>query len=490
MSTARRSAREMAVLETNALALGATLEGLMESTGRAVAEEAMRHLPPPPARAAIVAGPGNNGGDGLCAAYYLAQWGYSPEVWMVRPPAEIRSPATRRCYDRIAQHAPVHSGVPAPEVLREFPLVLDALLGTGQSGPLRPPYSEASSAIMTSGAPVLSIDLPSGLGAEGAVRPRWTVTLTCEKEGMEEANSGEIAVRDIGIPEAAKVETGPGEFHLYPIPGPSGRNARVIVIGGGPFAGAPALTALAALRSGAERATVFAPAKVSTVIQGFSPDLVVEAAGTDRFRPEDAPTLLALLGSQRHDALAVGMGAGRDAATVECLAGVLRVVPPHTPCLVDADALESALAAWASPAGGRSAVLTPNAGEFLRLTGLPGTPGRPEREDAARGLTRRFGGAVLAKGDPDLLVDGERSYTNLHHHPAATVAGVGDILSGVVVSLLAQGLAPLPASRLGSYWVGEAGHRAFERRAYGLTASDVLEELPGALADGLRRLRA
>src|SRR5487761_44053 len=154
------SASETAVVEENAVSLGVAVDALMENAGRAAAEEAVRRLPAPPAPVAIVAGTGNNGGDGFAAAFYLSQWGYAPQVWVVRPPSEIRSRPCRRCFDRIERYAQVKAKVPTAEELTGQPLVIDALLGAGQAGALRGPYRDAVEAIRTSGSPVLSIDMP------------------------------------------------------------------------------------------------------------------------------------------------------------------------------------------------------------------------------------------------------------------------------------------------------------------------------------------
>ncbi len=222
-----------------------------------------------------MASTGNNGGDGTCAAHYLHQWGFSPEVWLIRPAAEIRSRAARRCYERIERTVTVHPRVPKPEELATMPLVLDALLGTGQSPPLRSPILEAVEAIRRSGAPVLSIDLPTGALDPKGLRPASTVALTVVKQEMNLETAGEIVVRDIGIPPDAWRRTGPGEFAFFPVPpahAGRGRSARLVVIGGGPYSGAPALAALAALRSGVERATVLAPGGAAERVQGFSPN--------------------------------------------------------------------------------------------------------------------------------------------------------------------------------------------------------------------------
>jgi ADP-dependent NAD(P)H-hydrate dehydratase / NAD(P)H-hydrate epimerase len=488
MELPRRSAREMAVIEANAVARGATIDGLMEHAGRAVAEEAARRLPQPPARVAVVAGVGNNGGDGTCAAFYLAQWGYAPEVWLVAPPSEVRSAAARRGWERFAAGGPTHVGVPTPAELAGFPWVIDALLGTGQQGELRPPYSEAAEAMRAAGVPILSVDEPTGLGSAHAIRPSITVTFTFAKEGMDPTSSGEIVVRDIGIPPEATFEVGPGEFLLLPPVPRAGRTGRVVVVGGGPYAGAPALAALAALRAGAERATVLCPRAVAEALRANSPDLVVVPIGGERFAPEDGESLLGSLEGTRVAALAVGMGTGRAPGTVAALRTLLAGRGSRTPCVVDADGLEAALGIR-SDVPGPPLVITPNAGELVRLGRLAAPPTEAERVRAAERLARTHHVTVLAKGATDVLVEGERTYLNRHHHPAATVAGAGDVLSGVVAALLAQGLEGLAAARLAAYWVGEAGIRLAERNGRGILATDLLEELPAVEVGERQRLR-
>ncbi len=473
-------------MEANAVALGVSVDSLMENAGRALAEECARRLPPAPQRVVVLAGPGNNGGDGTCAAHYLAQWGFHPEVWMVRPPAEIRTPAARRCYDRAAAELRVRVGVPTSPQLEGAAVILDALLGSGQSGELRPPYREAVDVANASGVPILAVDVPTGLGGTNPVRPRWTVALTVAKEGMGPESSGEVIVREIGIPREAREETGPGEFLLFPghpPPDPRGRNARVLVIGGGPYSGAPALAALAALRAGAERATVLAPSGAADAIRGFSPDLIVETVGTDRFGPGEVPVLQRAVARPRIDAILLGMGAGDAPETRTALEAVLVAVPVGRPVLVDADGLRALGAPTGHP---RPWVVTPNAGEYEREFGGAASDGVPEVSERAR----RHGVTFLVKGAVDVISDGTESFLNRRHHPAATVGGVGDVLSGAVGGLLAQGLRPVDAARLGAYWVGDAGARAAEAGGFGILATDVLHRLPEALVEGTRRVRA
>jgi NAD(P)H-hydrate epimerase len=481
----------MSVVEQNSVALGVTIDALMENAGRATAEETTRHLPSPPARVAVVAGTGNNGGDGTCAAFYLLQWGYSPEIWLVHPPVEIRSRAAQRCFDRVKNRVPVRVGVPRAEELATMPLVVDALLGTGQSGRLRPPIREAVSAIRASGAPVLSVDVPTGITDPEGVQPSWTVTFTIRKEEMEGGKVGELAVRDIGMPPNAWRQTGPGDFFFFPVPRePRGRSGRLVVIGGGPYTGAPALAALAAMRSGAERATVVTPEVAAGAVRAASPNLIVRAVGSDRFRPHDVPSILETVRSAPPGAVVVGMGAGAHPETLDALRAVITALAPEMPLVVDADGLAALPEELARPAPGSAPrlVATPNAGEFDRVFQGPSTGSYEERCAAAARIAGERHLTLVVKGSPDILTDGETTIGNMHHHLAMTVGGVGDVLGGVLGSLLAQGVRPLHAARLATYWTGEAGLRAAAHRGFGTLATDVIEELPGALVVGLQRL--
>ncbi|MFZ0698972.1 MAG: NAD(P)H-hydrate dehydratase, partial [Thermoplasmata archaeon] len=252
----------------------------------------------------------------------------------------------------------------------------------------------------------------------------------------------------------------------------------------------PALAALAALRSGAERATVLTPGSAGLAVQSFSPNLVVRTFGTDRFRPADVPAILEFIHAAPARAIVMGMGAGRDPETVAALGAVLERLRGTVPFVVDADALG---ALPQLPPGGAiepipGVIATPNAGEYRRYFDGPSDAALAGRIEHARRAALERHLVLLVKGDPDILTDGDRTFQNYHHHPSATVSGVGDVLGGVLGSLLAQGVSLLHATRLASYWVGEAGIRAAARNGLGVLATDVIEELPHALVGGLARL--
>ena len=187
--------------------------------------------------------------------------------------------------------------------------------------------------MVASRVPTLAVDLPTGVRDPAGLVPTWTVTLTAPKLEMDAARAGEVTVRDIGIPATAWGQTGPGEFLFFPAATltSQGRRGRVVVIGGGPYAGAPALAALGALRAGAERATVIAPAGAAEQVQSFSPNLVVRAVGRGAFGAPDVDPILHVLESAPPEAVVLGMGAGADPRRWQPSVGSRRRLPVVTP---------------------------------------------------------------------------------------------------------------------------------------------------------------
>ncbi|HXQ94676.1 MAG TPA: NAD(P)H-hydrate dehydratase [Thermoplasmata archaeon] len=480
-----RTSLEMAIAERNAVALGVSVQQLMENAGRVVAEAVMARVSDPAGRIVVLAGAGNNGGDGTAAVHYLRAAGRAPELWMVAGAAAIRSIAARRAFERVAGLPGVHEGVPTTADLVGAAVAVDAMLGTGQSGELREPYRSAVTAIRNAHVPVLAVDLPTGFDGPDRLPVEATVTLSASKVGLDRSSGGEITVRPIGIPDAAFDRTGPGEYLAYPRPTTRGRRARVAIVGGGPFTGAPALAGLAALRSGAERATIYAPRPAAEAIRALTPDLVVVASGTERLRLADLPALLASLRSSRVGAVVVGMGLGRDPETLLAVRSLLTELAGLVPLVVDADALD-ALPDRLPAAASAPVVVTPNEGEFARVfaptsVGLPASP-----TAAVEAVARARGCTVVRKGAEDVVASPERTVISGPHSPSMNVGGSGDVLGGVIGRLLAEPLPGFAAARLATHWVGDAGRLAAAERGDGLLATDLLEALPVALREGLR----
>ena len=268
---------EFRILDANAPPHGVSLKTLMSNAARACAEVATKRFAP--TRVLLLCGPGNNGGDGYAMASLLAADAEVSVVVATKPKTEEAKWAFGGL-DRGRIHVePFRDVARLKELLRDADLVIDALMGSGIHGELRAPFDTIVRAVNASRRPVLSIDVPTGFGGKLAIRPAATVALHEKKTGMTPTNSGAILVRDIGIPEAAATEVGPGDFTAtYPRNGPDshkGMNGRVLVVAGGPYTGAPILCALAALRSGVDLVRLYGPSDSTAAAQVVQPDLIV-----------------------------------------------------------------------------------------------------------------------------------------------------------------------------------------------------------------------
>jgi NAD(P)H-hydrate epimerase len=495
--------KEARVLDRNAMALGIKPEVMMERAGKAVADAVLRDMKGRGKTVAIVCGTGNNGGDGFVAARHLRGdakvkvvlvrsefYIVSSTMLMDRPSGAgafdvefvktknvMRDPATKANFDKLKGKVQIYSW---EDYDGKCDIVVDALLGVGSSGDIREPHLGCIRDLNAMKKPILSVDVPSGLGTRVAIKPKVTVTFHAVKEGMTPANSGKIIVADIGIPEEAE-RVGPGDLQiLYPRPAKGsrkGQNGRVLVIGGGPYSGAPALAAMAALRVGADLAVVAAPEEAARTIASFSPNLIVRPLPGSELRPSSVKLCMDL--AKDADAVLVGPGAGRTRETSEALEELLAECPK--PLVVDADALH-ALGRSHGILRGKPGVLTPHAGEYAALTGKAPPDEPPARGKAAARLAKSTGFAVLLKGPVDVATDGETIKFNHTGNDGMTVGGTGDVLAGLCAGLLAKGASPLDAARVAAFLNGTSGDLAFAEKSYGLVATDVLDNVPRVLA--------
>lgn len=474
------------MLDRNAEALGVPVSRLVENAGRAVADLAKAAE----GAVLVLAGPGNNGADGLVAARLLAEAGRPVAVLTPVGEGGWRTVHARDAVDALPDEVDVAYDAKPEQVdaaCARSGLVVDALLGAGVDGPLREPYASWARVLAKHASKVLAVDVPTGF----AYAPRETVTFHDAKEGMTAANSGRIHVADVGIPRNAALYTGPGEDLLYPH-GRSdqhkGEGGVVLVIGGGPYTGAPAVAGLAALRAGADLSIILTPKRAWPIVAAYSPNLVVRPLERDEVDFDDPSNRVTLnTWMKKAKAVVVGPGLGLFDTTQRAVQHVVdRCHKEGVPCVVDADAL-AALAERKDLLHG-GVVLTPHAREFRTLTGheLPKDP--EPRGELARKVAAELGGTWLVKGPVDAITDGKRLKLNASGHPAMSVAGTGDALAGVVGCLLAKGMTPFDAARLAARLVGEAGARAAAERSWGLLATDVVEALSATLPPARPRL--
>ncbi len=473
------STDRMAAVDRNAAALGVPRKQLMESSGNAIARQ-VRHLAGGDDTVAIVAGRGNNGGDGFVAARFLDDLNVT--VHLLGRPESIRSDIARENWAALCE-----AGYNARVVrdsqalgLGDPDLIVDALLGTGITGVPREPEASTIEIINDSGATVLSVDVPSGVDADTgeamgvAVDADRIITFHDEKPGLA-ALDLDIAVADIGIPGAAERVVGPGDLlALGRDPeGHKGDHGRILVIGGGPYAGAPALSGQAALRAGADLAYVAVPGAVAETVQGYTEDLIVERYEGERLRPTWVDPLLDR-GNER-DVVVIGPGLGDAPETLDAVRDFLESYEGRA--VVDADALKIV----PEVSTDATLVCTPHGGELAEMGG-PREDDPRDSAEAIEAFAADLGHTLLVKGANDVISDGETTRVNRTGNAGMTVGGTGDVLAGVAGALLAtQG--PQRAAAIAAYTNGRAGDFVIEDRRNGLLASDLLDRLPEAMQD-------
>ena len=459
---------------------------LMRNAGERVAEMARRCARG--SRIVAFAGSGNNGGDAF-AALALLPASYERVVYadLAERPSAARRDAERRAAEAgvIARSLP-QTPHDARAALEGCGLALDGLLGTGARLPLPQKYDAPVTALNESAAAVLAIDVPSGVdtatGAAGgvAVNADVTVTLGALKIGLllEPARSlaGELWLAEIGLSERAIAEQSAefaalddAEFlQLLPKRAQDSdkrkAGAPLIVAGSEQFPGAAILSALGAARSGAGYVTVAAPKSALPALRAHLIEQVVVELTS-------AGDLMDVAG--RCSAIGIGPGLGLDDVT----GGIVRdfVKRCDLPIVADASALFH-FAKHLDMLRGKRIVLTPHEGEFARLSGQ-GTIKSGERIERLREFVDRTGVTTLLKGDATLIYDGKVMHVNTTGTPLLATAGTGDVLTGMIATLLAQGLAPVDAARAGAYWHGLAARKAGEHRPVGVIARDVADEL-------------
>ncbi|MBS3817520.1 MAG: NAD(P)H-hydrate dehydratase [Candidatus Thermoplasmatota archaeon] len=459
---------EVPVMDRNSEYRGKPPKELMENAGRGLAEEIMERYDERPIL--FICGTGNNGGDAYVAARYVSEkWDTkNVKVYLIKGLENVRSEIARENLEKL--NCEIVEEIDRSSI-EEGTILVDALLGTGIKGEIREPYRGVMEKINGSSNPVVSVDVPSGLGADYSVKPDVTVTFQDIKEGMSEENSGDIAIKDIGVPQKALDHTGPGEMFLYPRPDSEshkGENGELLIVGGGPYTGAPVLAAKAAYRTGADLVHLAVPESVFDVVAGFSPNFIVHPLKGDRLSEKHVDEIIEL--SRRCDTIIIGPGLGSEDRTMNAVKEIIK--RSDTPLLIDADGLKACKKEDIE--FNTDALLTPHRGEFEMLS----DPKENERyHKRADRYAEDHQVTLLVKGKKDYITDGDNYKWNDFGNEAMTVGGTGDTLAGVVGALMSKGLGSYKAARLGAYMTCEAGDKAFKDYRWGLMPEDIIEKL-------------
>ena len=453
---------------------------LMESAGCAVADAVSRRSAPRPV--VVLCGPGNNGGDGFVAARILAERGWPVRLALLGDRAALKADAAIAASRWPGKIEPL-----SPASLDNAELVIDAMFGAGLARPIEGAAAVVIAALNTNRTPVIAIDVPSGVdGASGAIRgiapqAALTVTFFCRKPGHlllpGRLHCGEMLVAQIGIAPSVLAAIAPdtaanhpacwlGDFPQVQAAGHKYSRGHALVVGGAQMTGAARLAARAAARAGAGLVTVAAPEPAFPIYAASLAGVIVTPAAT-------MTDLDALLTDKRRNAALIGPGAGTTSETRD---KALKILAAGKSTVLDADALTvfanrptDLFDAIESPV-----VLTPHEGEFTRLFDAAGS-----KLDRARVAAKTSGAVIVLKGaDTVIAAPDGRAAINENAPPTLATAGSGDVLAGLVLGLLTQGMPAFEAASAAVWLHGAAAH-AF---GAGLVAEDLIETLPAVLA--------
>lgn len=461
-----------------ALLSGITLYGLMQRAGKACFNVLKMHFPDAK-RILVFTGKGNNGGDGYIFASLALQAGLSVQLCQIGNASELTAGAANARDDWLADNGQI--SVIEKADFQAADVIVDALLGTGLSREVSADYKTLIETINASHIPVLSVDIPSGLGANcgtihgTAINAQVTICLVALKQGMFTGQAidccGQIYFSGLGIDrqfkeltvsDVARVNYRQLLKQLTPRQGDchKGEFGRVLVVGGNlGMSGAIRLAGEAALRAGAGLVKVLTRQENLLVINIARPELMastIEDENTHGDAFSDWPSHLV-----------IGPGLGQDEWAEQLID---QLIYCQLPCVVDADALNLLVHRnvykdnW---------ILTPHPGEAAHLLGCSVADVNADRFAAVRKIQKKFGGIVILKGAGSLICDDQQVYVANVGNPGMASGGMGDVLSGIIGALLAQGLSPQTAAQLAVCIHGEAGDLAAQNEQRGLLASDL-----------------
>lgn len=490
--------KEIQAAEYNANYLGVSNLMLMESAGGAVADAVAAKVKAG-GRVFVACGLGGNGGDGFVAARHLAGRGYHVKAALVGGANSIRSEETRHNFDA----AQLMTGSLDLEVIEdsseimliEADAIVDALIGYTYRGGLSPATSAMIRAINASTAYTVAIDTPTGLvvdtgeAPEDCVEADATVTFHKPKTGFrgKPKQLGKLIVAKLGLPPEAELFTGPGDVLLVhrrrEAEGHKGMFGRVLVVGGSEtYHGAPALASMGAHSTGVDLVYTAVPETAAEGVAAISPSMIVVKLKGERLTPKNLPQLEPFL--DKVDAVALGPGLGLHEDTKKAALQLIKAAESRKlPLVVDADALK---------AFGEKrrrlkvpAVFTPHSREFEVLTGRKAEGDWREKGRVVEEEARRLGSVILLKGAVDVISDGAHTRFNWTGNPGMTVGGTGDVLTGITVGYMSQGVHPMQAACAGAFINGAAGDAVYSEKGYHILPEDVVQFIPYVVEDAV-----
>ncbi|SNS75936.1 NAD(P)H-hydrate epimerase [Anaerovirgula multivorans] len=484
---------------------------LMENAGIAVVKEIVKSLEiKENKRVAILCGLGNNGGDGFVIARHLISYGLGVDTYVIGNTSSIKGDAKINYEILVHLKASITTIKDEEDLamledsLEKCGILVDGILGTGLQRPIEGVIKEVIAIVNKSKKEIIAIDIPSGInGDDGevygeAVKANKTITFQLPKIGNilypGSDYCGKLLIENIGIPKNA-IDAIEAKISLitekmvqallpkrYSDTHKGSYGKALIIAGSFGMTGAAILASKAALRSGAGIVKTAVPKELSVIIE----NQLIEAitVSLEELWNQDNQQAFRLKGE---DAIAIGPGSGRAEAFKKLLEAV--VEEATVPVVIDADGLNllaeniDILKSLKAPC-----IITPHPGEMARLTGLSIDEINRNRIDVARGFSLKWKVITLLKGARTIISDEKGNvYINSTGNPGMATAGSGDVLTGMITGLLAQGISPLEATITAAYLHGKAGDRTAEKYGqYSMLAGDILEEIPYGIKELLK----
>lgn len=463
---------QMRAVEINSEYLGVSRLTLMENAGKQVFLALKGKFKLRDKKVVLYCGSGNNGGDGFVAARHLAKAGADVSViFLGKSP---RTPEARASFEKVrtlVKDKPPKS----PDI------IIDAILGTGISGPPKEPVRSFVRKINRSRAFKLSVDVPTGLdpgtGRGPAVRADLVVTFHKMKKGLLKSKT---KVAGIGIPKEAEAHVGPGDVIVNLKREPDshkGQNGKVLVVGGSDlFHGAPILSGLGAHNSGADLVFMYVPEGNFDVTRAASPGFIVRKYSGDYLTPGAAGQIIKF--SKMCGVLVIGPGLGVRQETKDAVIEILKKV--KIPVVIDADAIR-AVAEHQSVLKNINAIVTPHTQEFAALTkkSLPKT--EKNRIKLVKKEAKRLSSVILLKSPTDIIASPGSIKLNTTGNPGMTSGGTGDVLCGVTAGIISQGITLFDSACCAAFILGASGDELSRWKGYAYTAEDVAGEISNTI---------
>lgn len=501
----------MIATDYNCESLGLSRLCLMENAGKAISDEVAKictYKFSHPVKIVIFTGSGGNGGDGFVAARHLLNRGFEVDIFNLANENNINSSDSLINYNILQEmkdlfsnlsiininDSKIFDNMSSDSLSKERDssnldyIIIDALLGTGICGNLRDPLRSAISFINSSPAIKVSIDVPSGMDPKDgyiediAVKPDYTISLHKVKTGVRESKEelvGGIIVSDIGIPLEAEILTGSGDLHRLKkrySNSHKGQNGKILIVGGSDFySGAPALAGLASLSSGADIVFIACPEYVADNIRNYSPNFIVKNLKGKYLNLDNVEDILDL--SKNVDCVLMGCGAGLNEETSKLLNILCHKI--NKPIVLDADALK--LVDKKIIINKKNIVLTPHKSEFKSFFNesveFDLKDNIPDFVKQIQKIVSNIEATIVLKGEIDLIINSKRFKLNKTGNSGMTVGGTGDVLAGIISSLISQGNDIFTSALVGTYINGLAGELAHEKYGYNFSALDLIKFL-------------